>query len=120
MRSPGETDARSYARTAEDGESLCKPASLSACSSCGAARTCKLEVRRRATSATDRQILSTLIAALGVDDTAQDSLDFGTLLVYTRTASCDPPPDGCAVELAAHQPVAANGVDLRSGPAASA
>ena len=66
------------------------------------------------------QILSTLIAALGVDDTAKDSLDFGTLLVYTCTASCDPPPDGYAVELAVHQAFAADGVDLGSGPARSA
>ena len=66
------------------------------------------------------QILSTLIAALGVDDTATDSLNFGTLLVYTCTASCDPPPDGYALELAVHQPFAADGVNLGPGPAGSA
>ena len=66
------------------------------------------------------QILSTLIAALGVDDTAKDSLDFGTLHVYTCTATCDPPPDGYALELAVHQPFAADGVDLGSGPAGTA
>ncbi|GAA97242.1 uncharacterized protein L969DRAFT_606840 [Mixia osmundae IAM 14324] len=56
-----------------------KPEAISTCPICDGARTCEF------------QIMSTVLGMIGVDDTQQDSLDFGTLLVYTCQAACQIP-----------------------------
>merc|ERR1712093_414716 len=61
----------------DDGKAA--PASIPKCH-CGATRSCEL------------QILSTILSYIGVDDMDKDSLDFGTVAIYTCDDSCSTTP----------------------------
>ncbi|KAG1051324.1 hypothetical protein G6F43_006462 [Rhizopus delemar] len=77
-----------------------RPESIPACDRCGGPRTFEF------------QILSTLLNYIGVNHIASDSLDWGSLYIYSCKANCSVGDDAYAEEIVWKQDFSSDGVQL--------
>jgi pre-rRNA-processing protein TSR4 len=82
-----------------------KPESIPECERCHGPRTYEF------------QILSTILNYLGVNHIASDSLDWGSLFIYTCKKNCDVGNDIFSEEILWKQDFSADGVEIKPGDA---